>query len=102
MSVRRHKDPVPELKKEACKLPPKAKKIKNVAEDELGETYGRVYLPSQNIDEIALMKPKGLKREKRAAKAEREAEGGAKKKQKKANNNDDDDMHVQDVDEDDQ
>lgn len=77
LTVRRHKPPVRELEKEALRSAPVAKK-KNTRVDALGETYGRVYLPKQEVDEMALRKMKGLKRERReAAAAKLESSGSA-------------------------
>eukprot|EP00240_Pyramimonas_obovata_P005543 CAMPEP_0118928998 /NCGR_PEP_ID=MMETSP1169-20130426/6130_1 /TAXON_ID=36882 /ORGANISM="Pyramimonas obovata, Strain CCMP722" /LENGTH=323 /DNA_ID=CAMNT_0006871111 /DNA_START=19 /DNA_END=990 /DNA_ORIENTATION=+ len=73
ITLRRHRPPAAELEKEAMRAPPAGKKVKNTSVDALGETYGRVYLPGQEVDEMALRKMKGLKRERResaAAKAE--------------------------------
>ena len=39
-----------------------AKKVKNVVRDELQGTVGKVYVPSQDIDKMALRKMKGSKR----------------------------------------
>lgn len=100
LTIRRHKAAAKELEKEACKkvralshLFPlsldcspssltrclsrarpqvKVKKIKNTKVDVLGETYGRVYLPKQEVDEMALRKMKGLKRERREAAEEKQ------------------------------
>eukprot|EP00959_Pyramimonas_sp_CCMP1952_P459514 9478361-Pyramimonas_sp.AAC.1 len=89
ITLRRHRPPAHELEKEACRAPPAGKKVKNTSVDALGETYGRVYLPKQEVDEMALRKVKGLKRERRetaAAKAEAakpESEEPVVKKKKK-------------------
>lgn len=86
LTIRRHKAAAKELEKEACKKV-KVKKIKNTKVDVLGETYGRVYLPKQEVDEMALRKMKGLKRERREAaeekqEAKREAAEEASEKKK--------------------
>jgi hypothetical protein len=73
LTVRRHKAAAKELEKEACKKV-KVKKIKNTKVDVLGETYGRVYMPKQEVDEMALRKMKGLKRERREAAEEKAAD----------------------------
>jgi len=48
----------------ACKKPKdaKPKKVKNVREDKLGTTFGRIHMQSQNINKIQLRKMKGLKK----------------------------------------
>ncbi len=52
---------------------------KNVQEDVLDGKVGRIYMPQQSVDGIALRKMKGLKRERREAAA---AASGARKKQR--------------------
>lgn len=79
--TRRHRVPDHGLAKEACRPPPRAKKEKNIKRDELGETYGHVHIPKQEVDTIATVKMKGLKRERREkaeekAKSSAEADGG--------------------------
>lgn len=46
---------------------------KNVGTDLLDGKVGRIYMPKQQVDSMALAKPKGLKRERREAAAERKA-----------------------------
>lgn len=43
---------------------------KNVGSDVLEGKVGRIYMPKQEVEKMALAKPKGVKRERRAAAAE--------------------------------
>ncbi len=45
--------------------------VKNVGCDMLEGKVGRIYMPKQNVEGLALAKPKGLKRERREAAAAR-------------------------------
>lgn len=71
MVLRRNREPSADLRKEAMRLAPKTskKKIKNVSTDSLAGKVGRMYVPSQEVGEMALTKMKGLKRERREAAA---------------------------------
>eukprot|EP00897_Mesotaenium_endlicherianum_P010516 jgi/Mesen1/9493/ME000063S08948 len=71
--VRRHRGPAEDLRKEAFKGPKSItkKKVKNVSTDSLIGKVGRIYMPKQEVGSMALMKPKGVKRERREAAAER-------------------------------
>jgi ribosome production factor 2 len=83
--IRRTKQPPNGLEKEALKQPKlEQKKQKNVGGDILDGKIGRIYMPKQDVDEIALGKMKGVKRERR----EKAASG--KKKQKKEGDSDSD------------
>ncbi len=53
---------------------------KNVGSDVLEGKVGRIYMPKQEVEKMALAKPKGVKRERRAA----AAEAAAAKKQRTA------------------
>ncbi|KAF8407621.1 hypothetical protein HHK36_006754 [Tetracentron sinense] len=82
--VRRHRLPNDGLRKEAMKTvteQPK-KKVKNVSGDVIQGKIGKIYIPDQQVGDMALShKAKGLKRERREAKANNEAnEHGSKKK----------------------
>lgn len=85
LEVRRSRQPPPDLEKEACRQPKlDKKKQKNVGSDVLEGKVGRIYMPKQEVDKMALAKPKGVKRERRvaaaeaaAAKKQRTEEGGA-------------------------
>lgn len=69
--LRRTKTPAVDLEKEACTQPQVApKKQKNVGADMLEGKVGRIYMPKQDVESMALMKMKGLKRERREKKAE--------------------------------
>lgn len=46
---------------------------KNVGSDLLEGKVGRIYMPRQEVDKMALAKPKGLKRARREAAAEAKA-----------------------------
>uniref|UniRef100_A0A0C9S882 Ribosome production factor 2 homolog n=1 Tax=Wollemia nobilis TaxID=56998 RepID=A0A0C9S882_9CONI len=72
---RRHRLPNDDLKKEAMKsanLKAK-KKVKNVSGDLLSGKVGRIYVPKQEVGDMALAKMKGLKRERREAAASHSA-----------------------------
>jgi uncharacterized membrane protein YgcG len=71
--VRRARDAPPELRKEANTQAAPPKKTKNVGEDTLIGTVGRVFVPRQEVDELALSKPKGIKRGRREKAAETKA-----------------------------
>lgn len=47
--------------------------VKNVGGDMLKGKVGRIYMPRQEVDKMALAKPKGLKRARREAAAEAKA-----------------------------
>ena len=64
LTIRRHRAADPSVAKEALRSAP-TPKTKNTRTDALGETYGRVYLPKQEVEEMALRKMKGLKRERK-------------------------------------
>uniref|UniRef100_J3MR08 Ribosome production factor 2 homolog n=1 Tax=Oryza brachyantha TaxID=4533 RepID=J3MR08_ORYBR len=67
--VRRHRLPVESLKKEAMKTADHAKKMKNVSKDPVHGKLGKVYIPDQQIAKMSLSNDvKGLKRERREAK----------------------------------
>lgn len=63
--VRRHRLPNDDLRKESMKMVFKSnkKKVKNVSRDSLSGKVGRIYMPQQEVDGIALAKMKGLKRQ---------------------------------------
>lgn len=61
------------LKLNAHALNVSALQEKNVGSDLLDGKVGRIYMPKQKVDSMALAKPKGLKRERREAAAERKA-----------------------------
>jgi ribosome production factor 2 len=100
LDVRRRKTPPVDLEKEAMTQPKVApKKQKNVAGDVLDGKVGRIYMPKQNVETMALNKMKGLKRERRESKAAAAAEaaggdgedaGGRSKRTRKAAAADDD------------
>jgi len=70
LDIRRRKTPPVDLEKEAMTQPKVApKKQKNVAGDVLDGKVGRIYMPKQNVETMALNKMKGLKRERRESKA---------------------------------
>lgn len=73
MVIRRNREPSADLRKEAMRTAPKTtkKKIKNVSTDSLAGKVGRMYVPSQEVGEMALTKMKGLKRERREKAAAR-------------------------------
>ena len=57
----------------------KTKKVKNVEEDALGTTLGRVHLKKQDVGSLQTRKMKGLKadRKDRAAKAKKDGKAAA-------------------------
>jgi ribosome production factor 2 len=71
--VRRHRLPVESLKKEATKTAEHAKKVKNVTKDPVQGRLGKVYMPDQQVGRLTLSNDiKGLKRERREAKKNKE------------------------------
>lgn len=70
LEVRRCRQPPVDLEKEANRRPKVDKKEKNVGSDMLEGKVGHIYMPKQDVDGMALAKPKGLKRERRAAAAD--------------------------------
>jgi ribosome production factor 2 len=71
--VRRHRLPSEGLLKEAMKAPDQAKKIKNVMSDVIQGRTGRIYMPDQKVGDMPLSNNiKGLKRERREAKQNKE------------------------------
>lgn len=82
LEVRRHRAAPVDLEKEVCKQPKTTgKKQKNVSGDMLAGKVGRIYMPKQDVDGIALRKMKGLKRERREAASNKES----KKSKQQAN-----------------
>ncbi|XP_058094937.1 ribosome production factor 2 homolog [Magnolia sinica] len=83
--VRRHRLPNEGVKKQAMKTAsdqPK-KKMKNVSRDVLQGKIGKIYIPDQQVGDMALSNDaKGLKRERREAKTNKEAKAHKSKKQK--------------------
>eukprot|EP00193_Tetraselmis_chui_P009408 CAMPEP_0177768912 /NCGR_PEP_ID=MMETSP0491_2-20121128/9999_1 /TAXON_ID=63592 /ORGANISM="Tetraselmis chuii, Strain PLY429" /LENGTH=322 /DNA_ID=CAMNT_0019285801 /DNA_START=188 /DNA_END=1156 /DNA_ORIENTATION=+ len=67
LSIRRTRAPPPDVEREAMKSKPKAvkKKVKNTAFDNIDGRVGRIYMPKQDVDTVALSKMKGVKRERR-------------------------------------
>ena len=57
----------------------KKKKVKNVSEDGLGDTLGRVHIQAQNIGTIQTRKMKGLKESEEERKLKKMAEMKAKR-----------------------
>ncbi|KAF3326648.1 ribosome production factor 2 [Carex littledalei] len=71
--VRRHRLPSEGLLKEAMKTPDQGKKIKNVTSDVIQGKTGRIYMPDQKVGDMPLSNNiKGLKRERRKAKQNKE------------------------------
>ncbi|KAK3445544.1 hypothetical protein EUGRSUZ_A01543 [Eucalyptus grandis] len=87
--LRRHRLPNDGLRKEAMKTAadkPK-KKEKNVGRDVIQGKIGKVYIPDQQLGDMNLPnKAKGVKRERREAKMNKQANGHAPKKQKGGSN----------------
>lgn len=78
LTLRRTHEAPADLRKEALTQPKLGKKKqKNTGFDELSGKVGRIYMPPQDLTEVALAKAKGTKRERRASAA-------ARKKQKLA------------------
>ncbi|XP_050227846.1 ribosome production factor 2 homolog [Mercurialis annua] len=80
--VRRNRLPSESLRKEAMKtaIDKPKKKIKNVSADALHGTLGKIYIPDQKLGEMQLLnKSKGVKRERREAKMNRNSEHASKK-----------------------
>ncbi|KAD5508585.1 hypothetical protein E3N88_16288 [Mikania micrantha] len=89
--VRRHRLPDESLKKEAMKVAPELikKKEKNVSKDAIEGKIGKIYVPDQQVGNASLpFTPKGVKRERREAKAKGEDNKHAEKKKKQKQNDD--------------
>lgn len=72
LAIRRTRTAAPDVQKEALAQPRLGKrKEKNVAGDNIEGKVGRMYMPKQKVDSMALAKPKGTKRERRNAASER-------------------------------
>ncbi|KAJ9504728.1 hypothetical protein QJQ45_009669, partial [Haematococcus lacustris] len=72
LALRRTRTAAPDVQKEALVQPRLGKrKEKNVASDNIEGKVGRMYMPKQKVDSMALAKPKGTKRERRSAASER-------------------------------
>eukprot|EP00271_Cylindrocystis_brebissonii_P000438 TRINITY_DN10523_c0_g2_i1.p1 TRINITY_DN10523_c0_g2~~TRINITY_DN10523_c0_g2_i1.p1 ORF type:complete len:356 (+),score=85.29 TRINITY_DN10523_c0_g2_i1:249-1316(+) len=85
-TLRRHRVPGEELAKAAMKAPKSGgekKKVKNVSTDMLEGKIGRIYMPKQEIDQMALKKMKGLKRERRDKASARSGESGSSGKRER-------------------
>lgn len=83
--VRRHRLPNDGLKKEAMKTATSGqpKKMKNVQRDVIQGKIGKIYVPDQQVGGMALSNDvKGLKRQRREAKMNKEDKGHKLKKQK--------------------
>ena len=69
LALRRHREAPAELRKVAYTQAKAPKKKKNVGEDALIGTVGHVFVPRQEVDELGLSKPKGVKRGRRESAA---------------------------------
>ncbi|KAK9816939.1 hypothetical protein WJX72_007221 [[Myrmecia] bisecta] len=79
LSLRRVQQPSADLQKEALRKPKELqkKKVRNTGSDMLAGKVGRIYMPKQDVGEIALHKMKGVKRQRQEQAAEK---AGAPKK----------------------
>lgn len=107
LTLRRNRPPPPDLAKEALRVPKTtATKVKNVSGNDLDGKVGRVYMPPQDIGEVALHKMKGLKRQQRDASAEAKLKKLKKSRSESGSGSDggdgDDGAQSEDVDEVDQ
>lgn len=74
LEIRRVHEAPPELMRDALKQPRLGKvKQKNVGFDAVAGKVGRIYVPQQDVDTVALAKGKGVKRQKREVAADRKA-----------------------------
>jgi len=72
--MRRALHPPADLAKEANTHPKLGKKKqKNVGFEPLEGRVGRIYMPTQDLNTVAIVKPKGVKRDRRLAAKERKA-----------------------------
>lgn len=70
----RHQEAPSDVKKHAYAKPKGAKKVKNVEQDSLEGKVGRLYVEKQTgLEDMGMMKMKGLKRERRERAEERDA-----------------------------
>lgn len=72
--IRRTKIASEDLYKQACKQPKELKvtKKKNITQDNLGNTHGRVHMGKQNLGKIQTRRVKGLKKSTEEKKADRQ------------------------------
>ena len=72
LTMRRTRPAPADLMREALTKPSSGKKkIKNTGHDELAGSVGRIYMPAQDLTDVALAKGKGVKRARREAAADR-------------------------------
>jgi ribosome production factor 2 len=84
----RHQEAPSEIKKRAYAKPKGGKKVKNVEHDSLEGKVGRIYVEKQTgLEDMGMMKMKGLKRERRE---KAEARDDAKKRKAAGLMSDDD------------
>ncbi|KAI4378687.1 hypothetical protein MLD38_016131 [Melastoma candidum] len=87
--VRRHRLPADSLRKEAMKtaLDKPKKKEKNVSQDAVLGKIGKIYIPDQKLGDMNLPnKAKGVKRERREAKMQKEQDRSSSKRHKEDSN----------------
>ncbi|KAK4749299.1 hypothetical protein SAY87_026748 [Trapa incisa] len=85
--MRRHRLPNEGLRKEAMKtsIDKPKKKEKNVSQDAIQGKIGKIYIPDQKVGDMKVInKSKGVKRERREAKLNRDGHGLASKKLKES------------------
>ena len=88
-TVGRHQEAPSDVKKQAYAKAKTGKKQKNVSQDSLEGKVGRLYVEKQTgLEDMGMMKMKGLKRERRQAAEEREEAKKAHKKKKTAGDDD--------------
>lgn len=83
LTLRRRKSAASELRKHAMKVPyaAKPKQQKNTRTGQMGAKVGKIFMESQNLTELALTKPKALKRRGRGS-GEGEESSPSKKQRK--------------------
>lgn len=88
----RHQEAPADVKRQAYAKPKGGKKTKNMSEDSLEGKVGRLYVEKQTgLEEMAMMKMKGLKRERRQAAEKREEDKKTPNKKQKSKTAEDDD-----------
>jgi hypothetical protein len=73
LRLRRHREAPEEARKAAMAAAAPPKRAKNVGADTLVGKVGRVFVPPQEVETLALSKPKGVRRGRREAAAEAKA-----------------------------
>lgn len=103
LTLRRRRDAPLDLSREALRVPKTTgTKVKNVSGNDLDGKVGRVYMPAQDVGELALHKMKGLKRQRKDDATEAKAAKSSKTQDAQSDGDNIDGSDGNDMDEDDQ